>query len=156
MADGSIVEIAPARAALMSAIAERIARHGGAGLFFDYGHMQPAIGDTFQAVRKHRYEGVLDNPGEADLTSHVDFSALAAAARSKGLDAHLATQGDFLLGMGLLERAGRLGGTGDEAARSKIASEVERLAGPDGMGNLFKVLAILPAGMPAPPFRNAS
>ncbi len=58
--------------------------------------------------------------------------------------------------MGLLERAGKLGSTGDEAARSKLASEVERLAGPDGMGNLFKVLAILPAGMPAPPFRSAS
>ena len=154
--NGSIVELAPARSALMSAIAERIAAHGGAGLFFDYGHLRPGTGDTFQAVRKHRYEGVFDNPGEADLTSHVDFSALAMAARLKGLDAHLATQGEFLLGMGLLERAGKLGSTGDDAARSKIASEVERLAGADGMGNLFKVLAILPTGMPAPPFRSAS
>jgi SAM-dependent MidA family methyltransferase len=154
--NGSVVELAPARSALMSAIAERIAAHGGAGLFFDYGHLRSGTGDTFQAVRKHRYEGVFDNPGEADLTSHVDFSALAMAARLKGLDAHLATQGEFLLGMGLLERAGKLGSIGDDAARSKIASEVERLAGADGMGNLFKVLTILPTGMPAPPFRSAS
>ena len=68
----------------MSAIAERIAAHGGAGLFFDYGHLEPGLGDTFQAVRRHSSEGVFDNPGEADLTSHVDFSALAAVARSQG------------------------------------------------------------------------
>jgi SAM-dependent MidA family methyltransferase len=154
--DGSIFEIAPAREALMSAIAARIARHGGAGLFFDYGHLKPGLGDTFQGIRGHRSEGVFDNPGEADLTSHVDFSALAAAARAHGLDAHFLTQSEFLLGMGLLERAGRLGRTADQAAREKISADVERLAGPGQMGDLFKVLAILPAGSAAPPFRNAS
>ncbi|HEY6630471.1 MAG TPA: class I SAM-dependent methyltransferase [Rhizobiaceae bacterium] len=154
--DGSIFEIAPAREALMSAIATGIAAHGGAGIFFDYGHLRPGLGDTFQAVRKHRSEGVFDNPGEADLTSHVDFAALAAVARSHGLEAHTATQGEFLLGMGLLERAGRLGQAADEAAREKIAGDVERLAGPDQMGELFKVLAILPPGMALPPFPNAS
>ena len=128
----------------MSAIAERIAAHGGAGLFFDYGHLEPGPGDTFQAVRRHRSDGVFDNPGEADLTSHVDFSALAAVARSKGLRAELTTQAEFLLGLGLLERAGRLGQAGDDARRAKITADVERLAGPDQMGELFKVLKILP------------
>ena len=83
--EGGIFEIAPAREALMGEIASRIARHGGAGIFFDYGHLAPGLGDTFQAVRNHRSEGVLDNPGEADLTSHVDFSALAAVARAHGV-----------------------------------------------------------------------
>jgi SAM-dependent MidA family methyltransferase len=154
--DGSIFEIAPAREALMSSIAARIAAYGGAGIFFDYGHLTPGLGDTFQAVRKHRSESVFDNPGEADLTSHVDFPALAAVARSHGLEAHTATQAEFLLGMGLLERAGRLGQAADDGAREKIAADVERLAGPDQMGELFKVLAILPPGMTLPPFRYAS
>jgi SAM-dependent MidA family methyltransferase len=154
--DGSIFEIAPAREAMMSAIAERIAKHGGAGVFFDYGHLEPGIGDTFQAIRKHRSESIFDNPGEADLTSHVDFSALAAVARSHGLESLTATQADFLLGMGLLERAGRLGQSGGAATREKIAADAERLAGPDQMGELFKVLAILPSGIALPPFRNAS
>ena len=61
------------------------------------------------------------------------------------------TQGDFLLKMGLLERAGRLGAAADEAARNAIRDAVERLAGPDGMGTLFKALCITPAGrMPFP------
>jgi SAM-dependent MidA family methyltransferase len=153
--NGSIFEIAPAREAMMSSVAARIAANGGAGIFFDYGHLKPGPGDTFQAVRKHRSEGVFDNPGEADLTSHVDFSALAATARSHGLETHTATQAEFLLGMGLLERADRLGQAADEAAREKITADVERLAGPDQMGDLFKVLAILPPGLAVPPFRNA-
>ncbi len=155
--DGSIFEIAPAREALMSSIATRLAAHGGAGLFFDYGHLEHRASATpLQAVRKHQSEGVFDNPGEADLTSHVDFSALAAVARSHGLETHMMTQGEFLLGMGLLERAGRLGQAADDAAREKISADVERLAGPDQMGELFKVLAVLPLGSAVPPFRNAS
>ncbi len=140
--DGSIFEIAPARTALMAQIADRIASYGGGGIFFDYGHLQPGLGETFQAVRKHRYEGVFDNPGEADLTSHVDFFALAAAVRARGLDVHLTTQAGFLLENGLLERAGQLGARLDQAGRQKIAAAVERLAGPDGMGKLFKVMTI--------------
>jgi SAM-dependent MidA family methyltransferase len=154
--DGSIFEIAPAREALMSEVASRIAAHGGAGLFFDYGHLGPGLGDTFQAVRVHKSEGVFDNPGEADLTSHVDFAALAGVARAQGLASHMTTQAGFLIGMGLLERAGRLGQQGDDAARAKIAADAERLAGSDQMGELFKVLAILPHGAAVSPFRNAS
>ncbi len=143
---GSIFEVAPAREALMSAIAGHIAAHGGAGIFFDYGHLVPSTGDTFQAVRKHRSEDVFASPGEADLTSHVDFSALARVAQTHGLEARMTTQGGFLLGMGLLERAGKLGQAADGAAREKIAADVERLAGPDQMGDLFKVLTIVPRG----------
>jgi SAM-dependent MidA family methyltransferase len=154
--DGSIFEIAPAREALMSSIATRIAAHGGAGLFFDYGHLNPGLGDTFQAVRKHRSEGIFDHPGEADLTSHVDFAALAAVARSHGIDTYATTQAEFLLGMGLLERAGRLGQAAGAAAREKITADVERLVGPDQMGQLFKALAVLPPGIVLSPFRSAS
>lgn len=141
---GSIFEAAPARAALMAAIAECIAGHGGAGLFPDYGHLQPGFGDTLQAVRKHAPEDVLANPGEADLTAHVDFAALAAVVRAHGLDVELTTQGDFLLSMGLLERAGLLGSQASDEAKQTITDAVERLAGPDAMGTLFKVLKILP------------
>jgi len=147
--------VAPARTALMAAIAGRMAPNGGAGLFLDYGHLQPGVGDTLQALRQHNHEDELANPGEADLTSHVDFAALAATVRAYGLDAHLSTQGDFLLGMGILERAGRLGADGDQAARDKISGDVERLAGPQAMGELFKVLAVLPRGVPIRPFSTA-
>jgi SAM-dependent MidA family methyltransferase len=149
---GAIVELAPARTALMATIADRIAQQGGAGLFFDYGHLRPGVGDTLQALRKHRHEDVLLSPGEADLTSHVDFASLASVAKAHGLETHTTTQGGFLLGMGLLERAGNLGATADAKEREKITAAVERLAGPQAMGDLFKVLAVTPAGRAIPPF----
>ncbi|HWK67184.1 MAG TPA: class I SAM-dependent methyltransferase [Rhizobiaceae bacterium] len=147
---GSIAEIAPARAALMEKIARRLAQHGGAGLFIDYGYLTPAIGDSFQALRGHAYADPLAEPGKADLTAHVDFAALATPARAVGLHAQLATQGDFLLRMGLLERAGRLGANADASGRERISQAVQRLAGPDEMGDLFKVIAI--STRPLPPF----
>lgn len=149
--EGTIFEAAPARTALMDEIAAHIARHGGAGLFFDYGHLEPGFGDTLQAVRRHAHDDVLAHPGEADLTTHVDFSALAVAAKAHGLKARLSTQADFLLGMGLLERAGRLGAGADETTRERLTGEVERLAGPQAMGRLFKALAVSPQGLRLPP-----
>lgn len=149
---GAIVEVSPARSALMTKIAERIATRSGAGLFIDYGYVTPGVGDTLQAVVKHAYDDPLAHPGEADLTAHVDFAALASAARQAGLQPHLLTQGEFLLRMGLLERAGQLGAKADEGTRERIRGEVERLAGPQEMGDLFKVMAVLPAGMRVEPF----
>ncbi len=140
--DGTIVEIALARTALMDEIATRIAAHGGAGLFVDYGSLGHGFGDTLQAVKGHEYDPVLANPGAADLTSHVDFEALAKTARDAGLATRSAAQGEFLLALGLLERAGLLGAGKDAAMQERIRGEVERLAGPGQMGELFKVLAI--------------
>lgn len=150
--EGDIVEIAPARAALMADIAAHISAHGGAGLFIDYGYLEPGVGDTLQALKDHAYDDVLAHPGEADLTTHVDFAALADAANAQGLKTSTATQGAFLLAMGLVERAGRLGAHADEGGREAIRSQVGRLAGPDQMGDLFKVLAMLPKTASYVPF----
>jgi SAM-dependent MidA family methyltransferase len=150
--DGAVAELSPARAALMEKIAERVAGDGAAALLIDYGYLKPAFGDTLQALSLHAYADPLAEPGKADLTAHVDFSALAEIAKAHGLDAHFLPQGEFLLRMGLLERAGQLGASADTAMRRKLQSEVDRLAGSDGMGTLFKVLAIGPRGTQLPVF----
>jgi SAM-dependent MidA family methyltransferase len=150
--EGAIFEIAPAREALMAEISARIARDGGAALFIDYGHLRTGLGDTLQAVRAHAYDDVLAHPGEADLTSHVDFFALARIATAHGLEARMTTQGEFLLGLGILERAGTLGAQAGETTRNRLRGEVERLAGPEAMGQLFKVLCVTRKGMILPPF----
>lgn len=152
--DGAIFEAAPAREAMMAEIASRLAAHRGAALLIDYGHLAPGFGDTLQAVRHHRPEDVFASPGEADLTSHVDFAALATAARAEGCRTAAMTQGRFLLGMGLLERAGRLGAGKPASAQDAIRADVERLAGPDQMGDLFKVLCVADAATVVPPFAS--
>jgi SAM-dependent MidA family methyltransferase len=154
--EGAIIEICPAASAIMDIIASRIAASGGAALIIDYGHGQAAFGDTFQAVRNHAFADPLAAPGEADLTAHVDFAALARSAREAGAAVHGPIgQGTFLLAAGLLERAGRIGAGKDAKTRGTIEKAVERLAGREAMGALFKVLAVTPAGFVPPPFEAA-
>jgi len=155
-AEGAVFEVAPARTAIMDAVCARLAAQGGAALFFDYGHVVGGLGDTLQAVRRHRFDPVFASPGEADLTSHVDFQALVEVALGHLLHAATATQGDFLLAMGLLERAGTLGADADERRREEIRDEVERLAAPDRMGDLFKVMAVSRVPLGIPPFHEPS
>jgi SAM-dependent MidA family methyltransferase len=148
---GAIFEIAPAREAMTDRIAAALNHAPGMALLIDYGHLQSGIGDTLQAVRRHGFADPLEQPGEADLTSHVDFEALGRVARAAGLGVRLMTQAKFLLGMGLLERAGSLGAHADPATRERLQADVERLAGPTEMGSLFKAMLLHPEGMDAPP-----
>ncbi len=152
---GSVFEMAPAREALTNIIASHIATYGGAGLFIDYGHKNSGYGDTFQSVQQHQYVSPLNDPGKSDLTSHVDFGAISMAANIEGINAlSLMSQGDFLLKMGLLERAGKLGAGKSPAQQSKIQKDVERLVGPKQMGELFKVLCLTKSGITLPPFQT--
>ncbi|WP_422377679.1 class I SAM-dependent methyltransferase [Roseibium sp.] len=154
--DGSILETQPAANAIAEDIGRRIAAGGGMALFIDYGYLKTAPGDTLQALHKHRYDNVLAHPGEADLTAHVNFESLAAAAVNGGAAAlPPLTQGDFLLRSGLLERAGALGSGKSHDEQEAIRDAVERLAAPDKMGNLFKVLAVTNSGLTVPPFDSA-
>lgn len=152
---GAIFEAAPARTAIMQTIAERLAQYGGSALTIDYGHLVSSYGDTLQALYRHEYDLPLLRPGEADLTSHVDFEALAVAAIAAGCHAHRPlTQGDFLVGLGILERAGALGAGADSLTRASIQDAVNRLAGVGAgkMGELFKVLCVSGTPLALSPF----
>ena len=151
--DGAVVEASPTGKAVMARIAERIAEDGGAALIVDYGSDAPGIGDTLQAVRQHKYESPFAMPGEADVTAHVDFSALVRTSEAAGASARpVMTQGEFLIRLGIVERANVLGRDKDTKTRDAIASAIERLAGPKAMGELFKVLAISSTGLKLPIF----
>ena len=148
--DGDIAEASPAREAAIAAIATCLAVKGGVAFFIDYGHAKSAPGDTLQAVHGHRFAPVLDNPGEQDLTSHVDFEAVAAAARDAGAAVTpLVAQGEWLGRLGIRARAGALGKANPNKA-AEIQAALDRLTAPDQMGELFKVIAIHSADWPQP------
>ena len=146
---GTLVETCPAGVAAMTAIAGRIVRHGGAAIVVDYGGWN-GTGDTFQALRRHATDDPLAHPGEADLTAHVDFAPLAAAAiRAGAVASKPVAQGPWLLGLGAGERAQCLTAAGDAGA----AAALQRLTAAEEMGQLFKALAIWPRGAaPVPGF----
>ncbi|TDQ82427.1 SAM-dependent MidA family methyltransferase [Dongia mobilis] len=140
---GEIAEVSPAGIALVDAIARRLGEQGGAALLIDYGPAQSGLGDTFQALRRHTYHDPLETPGEADLTAHVDFAALAEAARQAGAATRGPfTQGDFLRSLGIEMRCSMLAAKADAGTAAILERQCRRLIAPDEMGRLFKVLAV--------------
>jgi NADH dehydrogenase [ubiquinone] 1 alpha subcomplex assembly factor 7 len=148
--DGEIVEQSTARDEAAAAIARLLADSGGVALVIDYGHERTAPGDTLQAVRGHRYVPILVDPGEQDLTSHVDFEALGAAAADAGAKVtSVVTQGDWLNRLGIGARAAALA-TANPDRIPELEDAVDRLCHEDRMGQLFKVMAIHSPDWPAP------
>jgi NADH dehydrogenase [ubiquinone] 1 alpha subcomplex assembly factor 7 len=126
-------------------IACRVRDQDGAALIIDYGHARSDAGDTFQAIARHSYTDPLKNPGQADLTAHVDFEALARAAESIGAAVHgPVAQGDFLRRLGIETRAASLMAKASPEVCEDIAGAMRRLVegGTGGMGEIFKVMAI--------------
>ncbi|WP_317993531.1 class I SAM-dependent methyltransferase [Bartonella gliris] len=149
--DGTIFEHAPLRHQLMRKISRRLVQMKGSALLIDYGASDLAFGDTLQALSKHRFRDIFDAPGVHDLTSHVGFFFLKAIALKQGCFAEILEQGDFLLKMGLLERARQLGANKSAVLQNKICQDIERLAASDQMGKLFKVLHVNDKNIPLPP-----
>jgi NADH dehydrogenase [ubiquinone] 1 alpha subcomplex assembly factor 7 len=155
---GEIAEICPGGLSIARMIGERIARYGGAALVVDYGHAASAPGDTLQAVKGHEYCDPLADPGQADLTAHVDFAALARVVTEAGALPHgPIAQHDFLMGLGIETRAAQLLARATEAQATDISAALARLIGEKEMGYLFKAMAITPADTGTPPaFEEAS
>src|SRR5947207_8825509 len=129
----------------MMTIAARVRAQDGAALIIDYGHLRSDAGDTFQAIARHSFADPLKNPGQADVTAHVDFQALVRAAEGLGARVHgPVTQGDFLRRLGIETRAMTLMAKASPEVSEDISGALKRLVtgGRGGMGSMFKVMAI--------------
>jgi SAM-dependent MidA family methyltransferase len=150
--ENEVFEVGFANGEVMSRLARLASTQGGAILVIDYGYNQSQTGETLQAVRAHRYADVLAEPGAADLSAHVDFEALGNVAGKAGLAVQpLATQGDWLVRMGINERTRALSGANPQLADS-IKSARDRLVEPSQMGELFKVFCAASPGLVPPGF----
>lgn len=155
---GTIAERSPATESVVRQLAAHLASNGGAALIIDYGYAKSAPGDTLQALRHHAFAPPLESPGEVDLTAHVDFERLLAAATDSGARTYGPLgQGRFLATLGAEARANALMKKATPEQALQISSGVHRLIHPTEMGTLFKVAAIAhPALTPPPGFEGAS
>ena len=131
----------------------RVRRDGGWALIVDYGY-ETGAGASLQAVRGHKGAGILDRPGETDLSAHVDFAALAAAADAPTFGP--VSQAHFLRQLGIVQRAQTLKARATDDQCAAVDAALARLIGADQMGTLFRVLAIgdgrsIPAGFSEAP-----
>ncbi len=154
--EGAVREVCEAAEAIIQALARRLSTQGGAALFIDYGPAESCLGESLQAVSGQ--QGGIDplaGPGTVDLTAHVDFEALATRAREAGAAAQgPLPQGLFLQRLGLMTRAAMLAQSRPRLA-GDILSGAERLVAAEGMGRLFKALAVCdPALAPLPGFET--
>jgi SAM-dependent MidA family methyltransferase len=147
---GTILETSPASVATVRQLSHFLAANGGAALIVDYGHARTSPGETLQAVEAHGYADPWAEPGERDLTVHVDFEALAAAAREAGTKVFgPVNQGEWLEAIGIGLRSASLTKAAPERA-AEIEQARRRLTAPDQMGDLFKVMALVGSGWPEP------
>ena len=107
--------------------------------------MRSDAGDTFQAIARHSFADPLKFPGQADVTAHVDFQALARAAEDVGARVHgPVTQGQFLQRLGIEARAVSLMAKATPEVSENISAALKRLTegGRSGMGSMFKVIGV--------------
>ncbi len=147
--EGSLAELCPVGLAIMEQMRTHFDANPGAALIIDYGYAQSASGDSFQALKGHKFVDPLAEPGEADLTAHVDFEALAKPY-SKATVCGPTEQRAFLEALGINTRANTLAATANEQQRRDITSALKRLTERDAMGSLFKVMAVTSQSVPAP------
>jgi NADH dehydrogenase [ubiquinone] 1 alpha subcomplex assembly factor 7 len=139
---GTIIETCPGASAVVGEAARRLAAQGGAALFIDYGHAEFCTGSTRQAVRAHTKVDPFAQPGEADLTTLVDFATMAEVAQAHGARwLGTAEQGTWLSALGIDARAAALSRAAPDRAE-EIAVARDRLVAPEQMGALFKVMAL--------------
>ncbi|HEX8222584.1 MAG TPA: SAM-dependent methyltransferase [Allosphingosinicella sp.] len=147
---GTVLETSPASLAYARRLADRLTMQGGAALIVDYGHDRLRAGETLQAVRKHEYADPWIEPGESDLTAHVDFESLARALAEPGARVHGPVgQGDWLARLGIDARAEALARSAPDRA-DELRMARNRLASPDQMGQLFRVMGLSAPAWPAP------
>jgi NADH dehydrogenase [ubiquinone] 1 alpha subcomplex assembly factor 7 len=126
-------------------LGRRVLHSHGAALIVDYGYSESQIGDTLQAVGKHSFADPFTDPGQVDLTAHVDFQALGDSAESFGAKVQgPLEQGEFLRRLGIDARARALKALVTPEKAAEIDAAVIRLTGggTTGMGSLFKVVGI--------------
>ena len=148
--EGSVWEICEEARRIAAHLGKRFATTPGAALFIDYGPAHSDFGDSLQALRHRENADPLAAAGEADLTAHVDFQSFATAAVGAASHGPL-PQGVFLTRLGLIQRMGNLARTQQPREAMLTIASARRLAEPDAMGQLFKVLALTSPDLPLPP-----
>ncbi len=134
------LEISFERNRYFDKICKFIKKNGGVFFTIDYGYFKSKNYSTLQAIQNHKYSHVLENIGEKDISSHVNFGDLLDIAKKNKLNVdEYCSQNEFLVKYGILERGKELSKFNNEL---EIENELERLIGKKQMGDLFKCIVV--------------
>ncbi|RLN22098.1 NADH dehydrogenase [Panicum miliaceum] len=162
------IEVCPKAMELTEQIADRISSDGGGALIIDYGK-DGIVSDSLQAIRKHKFVHILDDPGSADLSAYVDFASIRHSALEASDDISVhgpMNQSQFLGSLGINFRVEALLQNCTEEQADSLRTGYWRLVGdgeapfwegpedqtPIGMGTRYLAMAIVnkKQGKPVP------
>ena len=124
-------------------ISNMIKKNTGGLLIIDYGYLEKKMKNTLQAVSNHKFANILDNIGGVDITHNINFELFKKFTQKLGgLDNNLNTQKNFLIKMGIKERAEILSRNKNFSKKADIFYRLNRLIDEKQMGTLFKVMFI--------------
>ena len=119
----------------------KLNKFNGALLTFDYGYEAKENYNTLQSVKKHRYISLLSQPGNADITSHINFKLFSEILKKNDLEVRkIVTQSEFLKKMGIIERANMISKKMTFKEKANVFFRLKKLLSYKEMGSLFKVL----------------
>jgi len=125
----------------LKTISKKINKFNGGLLALDYGYMIKKNYDSLQSVRKHKYTNFLMQPGNVDITSHINFRLFTEVLKKNDLKVEkIVTQNEFLKKMGIIERANILSKKMTFKEKINIFSKLKKLLDYKEMGSIFKVL----------------
>ena len=124
-------------------ISNFIKKNTGGLLLIDYGDLDKKMKNTLQAVSNHKFANILDNIGGVDITHNINFELFKKFTQKLGgLDNNLNTQKNFLIKMGIKERAEILSRNKNFSKKADIFYRLNRLIDEKQMGTLFKVMFV--------------
>lgn len=140
--DADFVELSPSMFDFVETLKNKTNK--GAILFMDYG--AEGYGSTLQALQKHEYKNIFHDPGNCDLTTHINFSALMETLGTEACQ--YTTLAQFLSNLGLPVRASKLLEVAPDHLKEQIEQATYRLLHPEQMGHLFKAMCWRSANVP--------
>jgi NADH dehydrogenase [ubiquinone] 1 alpha subcomplex assembly factor 7 len=144
---GDILEYSPQQFECLRIFEHILQKNGGFALLIDYGYTHAPRESSLQALKGHQKVDPFQNPGEADLTSLINFGLLYDwCTHSSTLNAKLISQGDFLEMLGIKTRVEILKKISSQPQQQAIDEALHRLTHSSAMGSLFKVLTLTSLG----------
>lgn len=141
LSKGNIIEYPTMAIKYLNEIAKKIKKYNGVLLTFDYGYTERKNSDTLQSIKKHKYINIFNEPGNADITHHINYNLFLKILKKNKLEVKkVVTQSKFLQKLGIIERATLLSNKVSFKAKADMFYRLKRLLHPEKMGNLFKVL----------------
>ena len=125
----------------LNELAKKIRKYDGGLLIFDYGYTKTKSGDTLQSVKNHKFIDILKKPGDADITTHINYDLFFNVLMKNNLIVEkIVTQSEFLQKLGIINRAYLLSKEINFKKKIKIFYQLKKLLDQQEMGGLFKVL----------------